>query len=307
MGVSVMRLESAGIDLPGVIDMHLHFGPLPVPPKYRPMTHSVTAIQAAREAAEAGFAAIVLKAKDGPTTGIAHAVQEVVDGVRVFGGIVLDYAAGGLNLSAVEQALWLGAKIVWLPTSCSRTDCELFGPPALRPMPGLGTRPGIPVLDDDGKLLDEVYEIFELVQEHDALLATGHIGFEEHLAVAREFGASGRVVATHAGAHVGARLGVAQCAELASQGMIMEFAAQTCIDHWGTPAMPMEAHAAMIRAAGVEHAVLSSDYGIQLDENIPKPVDGMRDYYEKLWNAGFAEVELRRMACDNPARLLALG
>jgi hypothetical protein len=295
---------ATGIELPGAVDMHVHFGPLPVPPPYRPMGYSVTAVETAREAADAGFAGIVLKAKDGPTTGLAHAVQEVVGGVRVFGGIVLDYAVGGLNPSAVEQALWLGAKIVWLPTSCSRNDCQFLGPPPLRPMPGIGNEAGIAVIDEGGKLLDVVHEIFEMVQEHDALLATGHVSFEEHLVLGREFGASGRLVATHVGSHAGAQVGVEQCTELAASGMILEFAALTCIDAWGRAGMSIEDHAAMIRAAGVDHAVLSSDYGWY--DQVPRPVAGIQEYYRKLWDAGFTDDELRTMACDTPAQLLGL-
>jgi hypothetical protein len=172
-------------------------------------------------------------------------------------------------------------------------------------MPGLGEEPGIAVIDDDGKLLDVVHEIFEMVEAHDALLATGHVGFEEHLVLAREFGATGRVIATHAGSHAGAQMGAEQCAELASYGMIMEFAALTCIDSWGRAGMRMDDHVAMIRAAGVDRAVLSSDYGWY--DQVPHPVAGILDYYQSLWNAGFTEAELRTMACDTPARLLGLA
>ena len=42
--------------------------------------------------------------------------MQQVEGIKVFGGVVLDYHAGGLNPMAVEPAVKMGGKIVWLPT-----------------------------------------------------------------------------------------------------------------------------------------------------------------------------------------------
>ena len=102
--------------------------------------------------------------------------------VAVFGGITLDYQAGGLNPLAVEHALRLGAKIVWLPTVSSHQD-RLNGCGARQGYTG----PGLRVVDDDGDLLPVVREILDLVHDHDAILATGHVSADEHQVVAREF------------------------------------------------------------------------------------------------------------------------
>ncbi|HJQ48486.1 MAG TPA: DUF6282 family protein [Amycolatopsis sp.] len=289
-------MSGTGIELPGAVDMHLHYGPAAVPPEYSFITHSVTALEAARQAVEAGFAAIVLKAKDSVTAGVAHVVEEVVQGIRVFGGVVLDHPVGGLNPVAVEQTMLLGGKVVWLPTTGSRNDVELHGTPG----------PAIPITDGEGELLPVVHDIFDIVAAHDALLATGHVGFDEHLAIAREFGPSGRVIATHVGDEGGGPgLSAEECTQLAAYGVVMEFSGLTCLDHWGVAAMDMDRHAAMIRAVGVEASILSGDYGWSAD--LPRPVPGLQQYYEALWKAGFSEDELRLMACDTPARLLGLA
>ena len=285
-----------GLQIPGAIDMHLHFGPAAIPAEYSYITHSVTALEAARQAADAGFRALVLKAKDSVTAGVAHVVEEVVEGIDVFGAVVLDYAVGGLNPSAVESALLLGAKVVWLPTTGSLHDTRVHGTAG----------PGIAVVDDDGKLLPVLHDIFDLIVQHGALLATGHVSLDEHLAVARQFGSSGRVIATHVGDQGGGPgLTTSQCRELAEHGVVMEFSALTCVDHWGTAAMDIDKHAAMIRAVGVDKVVLSGDYG--WTDDLPRPVPGLQDYYEALWKAGFSERELGLMACETPARLLGLG
>ena len=135
------------VKIEGAIDLHCHYGPDMVG-VFDGMTHSVTAVEAAQEAAESGHAALVLKAHDFATPALAHALEQVVPGIRIFGGITLDHQAGGLNPAAVESALRLGAKIVWLPTLASVQDYQSglareLGFPA----------PGIAILDESGKLL----------------------------------------------------------------------------------------------------------------------------------------------------------
>jgi Family of unknown function (DUF6282) len=119
------------VDLTGAADLHCHFGP----DAHR--ERSVTAVDAARDAAAAGHAALVLKSHDYPTAGVAAAVQELVPEVRVFGGICCDREVGGLNPAAVEAALRIGARIVWLPTLSSRQDqVNGVGPSWAFPAPG---------------------------------------------------------------------------------------------------------------------------------------------------------------------------
>src|SRR5262245_62156186 len=105
----------------GAIDLHCHYGPDMVG-VFEGVTHSVTALEAAQEAGASGYAAPVLKSHDFATPALAHSLRQVVPGVRVFGGITLDHQAGGLNPAAVESALRLGAKLVWLPTLGSVQD-----------------------------------------------------------------------------------------------------------------------------------------------------------------------------------------
>src|SRR5260221_6887742 len=163
------------VDLGGAADLHCHFGPDP----HR--DRSVDAFEAANEAAVAGHRAVVLKSHASPTASLAWAVQrEVGESVSVFGGICCDREIGGVNPAAVEVALGLGARIVWLPTLSSRQDFE-NGVAAQLGIPG----PGIVVIDDDGELLAETKEVYALVREHGAILATGHVSAAEHYAVTK--------------------------------------------------------------------------------------------------------------------------
>src|SRR5213079_1669387 len=147
------------VDLTGAADLHCHFGPDP----HR--ERSVDAFEAGREAGAAGHRAIVLKSHDSPTASLAWAVQrDVGDTISVFGGICCDREVGGMNPAAVEVALDLGARIVWLPTLTSRQDVE-NGLAAQLGIPG----PGLVVTGDDGALLPATREVLDLVHEHDAI------------------------------------------------------------------------------------------------------------------------------------------
>ena len=288
------------LKIEGAIDLHCHYGPDMV--GVFPTTHSVTAVEAAREAAACGQAALVLKAHDFATPALAHALGQVVPEVRVFGSITLDHQAGGLNPVAVESALRLGAKIVWLPTLGSVQDYRSglardLGYPA----------PGIAVLGEDEKLLPAAREVAGLVCEFDAVLATGHTTAAEHYAVVREFARSGRVVVTHAGTRsAGPGLSPAQCRELALLGATIELTALCCSAVLGNaPDKTLPEMLAMIATIGAEHCTLASDYG--WSDALPHPSAGLRDFFDSLWAQGVPEAQLIQMARDNPARLLGIA
>ena len=289
------------LEIEGAIDLHCHYGPDMVG-LFEGATHSVTAVEAAREAAESGHAALVLKAHDFATPALAHALEQVVPGIRIFGGITLDHQAGGLNPAAVESALRLGAKIVWLPTLASVQDYQSglardLGFPA----------PGIAVLDESGKVLPVVREIEGLVREFDAVLATGHTTAAEHFAAVREFARSGRVIVTHAGTRsAGPGLSSSQCHDLADLGATIELTALCCSPAMGNaPDKTVQEMLQMIETIGAERCVLASDYG--WSDALPHPAKGLRDFFDSLWTEGVPEAQLIRMARTNPAELLGIA
>jgi len=283
-------VSGRGVDLTGAADLHAHFGPDP----HR--TRSVTGLEAAQQAAGAGHAAIVLKSHDTPSAGLAAALDPLVDGVAVFGGVCCDREIGGTNPAAVEVALRLGARIVWLPTLSSAQDVA-NGVAAQLGIPG----PGVRVVDDDGAITAETLEILDLVAEHDAVLATGHVSAAEHLAVTRAFAPRGKVLVTHAMEELaGPNLDAAQCAELAALGATIELCALTCVGALAT--RPVADIVDCIRRVGVDRVTLGTDFGQGMNE---PPAAGLQTYADALHAAGLTEAEIRRMACTNPNALLA--
>ncbi len=279
------------IDLTGAADLHCHFGP----DAHR--ERSVDALEAARDAAGADHAAVVLKSHDYPTAALAAIVDRVVEGVRVFGGICCDREVGGVNPAAVETALRLDAKIVWLPTLTSRQD-QLNGVGAQLGIPG----PGLSVVDDGGALLPETLEVLDLVEEFGAILATGHVTWEEHLAVTAEFGMRGRTLVTHALEELaGPNLSVEQCVELAGLGATIELCALTCLGELAT--RPPQVMAAAARTIGVGRCTLATDFGQKVNA---RPAEGFQSYVDALAEEGLSGAELRTMACTNPCALLGI-
>jgi Family of unknown function (DUF6282) len=279
------------VDITGAADLHCHFGP----DAHR--ERSVDALEAARDAAAAHHAAIVLKSHDYPTAALATVVDRVVDGVRVFGGICCDYDVGGVNPAAVETALRLGARIVWLPTLTSRQD-QLNGVAEQLGIPG----PGLSVVDERGVLTSEAHAVLDLVAEFDAVVATGHVTWEEHLTVTKEFGRRGTVLVTHAMEELaGPNLTVDQCVELADLGATIELCALTCLGALAT--RPVSEIAEAARTIGFERCTLATDYGQKVNV---RPAEGFQAFADALLAEGFAENAIRRMACDNPCKLLRL-
>jgi hypothetical protein len=290
----------SGLRIEGAIDMHCHFGPDTIGTANSHPIHSVTGIEAAREAAASGHRAIVLKSHSFATPQLAAEIEQAVPGIRVIGGMCTDYPTGGLNIWAVASALQLGARIVWLPTVHSHQD-YLNGKAERMGTIGIGLR----VTDDDGNPTPEVREIFDLVKQFDAVLATGHVTAAEHYAVIRAFAREGKLLVTHAGEHLaGPHLTPEQCRELADLGATIELTAQCCDCVFGQEGKSIEQMIAMIETIGHERCTLSTDYG--WNTALPHPAAGLQDFLERLWTHGVSERALTRMVAENPARLLAL-
>ncbi len=255
-----------------------------------------------------GHAGVLLKSHTEPTAQLARIVADAVDGIAVFGGVCCDHEIGGLNPAAVETALALGGRVVWLPTLASRQDV-VNGVAAQLGIPG----PGLVVIDDDGEILPVVREIAALCREHDAVLATGHISAAEHFAIARAFGSDQRVLVTHALEDmVGPHLSVAELVELADLGAWIELCALTCVGALATRPVADLAGAAGAgraralhagqrlrpgaeRSSGGRAAAVRRPHGCRRPQHRRDPHDGRRE-------PGDARRPLRWTQCPGRAR-----
>jgi hypothetical protein len=279
---SQMSAAMSAADLRGTIDLHFHAGP---DIRERRLTY----LEAARQAEAAEMRAILIKSHATITADIAALIQPLVPKVRVFGAVALNAAVGGLNPNAVQTALALGAKAVWMPTVSAANHCRC-----------VGRCGGIRVLGRNGRLKKPVMEIIEILAETGAILATGHLSAEESTTLAREAlkRRVAKVVVTHP-EHYYTQMPVTLQQKLARQGVFFD----RCYPSARTSSVTMEEMAQRIRLVGVESTVLTTDFG---QPESPLPVEGLRFYLSRLAEFGFSASELDRMARINPARLLGL-
>src|SRR5258708_27557703 len=108
------------VDVAGAVDLHCH----PFPDLFPRLADDFDIVGAARGA---GMKAILLKWHHENTVSRAYLVQRVIPGIRVFGGVVLNYYVGGINAAAVEAALRLGGKEVWMPTVDAGFHAQVHG------------------------------------------------------------------------------------------------------------------------------------------------------------------------------------
>lgn len=286
--------------LRGAIDLHTHSAP-------SLFARLLDDIGLAEQARAAGMRAVLYKAHEQDTTGRAALVRKAVPGIEAFGGVVLNHIAGGLNPHAVDAAIKLGARMVWMPTFSAQRHLDYYGGShyggAMRPK--AGPRPverGLTVLGDRGELRPEVGEILGLIAEADICLSTGHLGLDEIrvlVPAARRAGVK-KLLITHPDLSLSGIPPEAQKA-LADEGAIIEKDVNTLTPPWTS--IGLEALIKSIREIGPARCVLATDYG-QLHS--PAPVEGLRIFIQLCLEQGLSPEEIRSMVAVNPARLLGL-
>ncbi len=109
-----------------------------------------------------------------------------------------------------------------------------------------------------------------------------------------------RIVVTHAMLSP-VSMTVAQMKEAAALGAYLEFVSNAVIGM--NKEFEPKVYADAIRAVGVEHCILSSDFG---QAGNPLHPDGLQQIFALLRQAGLSSVGIDRIAKKNPARLLRL-
>ena len=288
------------VDMHGAIDVHVHSEPDLFP-------RIGDDVQVCRHAAEAGLRAIVLKCHSERTTSRAFLTQQMVPGITVLGGIVLNRAVGGINPAAVEAALQLGGKQVWMPTVDAANHAATFGSTgAYDKQASTVARAGevgIRVLGEEGRLIPEVYEVLDLVAEHNVILGTCHLSrpeIEALVPAAFERGVQ-KVLITHPFFKVPA-FEPEDVVRLTGMGAYAEFGYCTVSPMWNHAALTRVIET--IRAIGPGRAILMSDGG---QRHNPMPAECLRVFAQCVFESGIPEADVERMIKHNPAELLDLG
>ena len=273
----------------GIIDMHIHAAP-------DVRARKLDDLELMEASVQRGVRAIVLKSHNVPTADRAYLVNraaaEKYPDVKftAFGGLCLNRPVGGLNPDAVETSLKLGAKVIWLPTNTAENHYRKNGKD-----PSKGV-----VVTRDGKAVDELQDIFALVKQYNAVLATGHIGAEECFPVVEAARAAGveKIVITHPEFWVVGMTPEQQADIVRKYDVLLESVYAQPVN--GGYKINIPDNIAAMKAIGPEHFVISTDSGQTVN---PYWYESYTTYFKAVSEV-FTSEQVRKMTHDNPAWLL---
>ena len=287
------------VDMQGAVDVHAHSEPDLFP-------RIADDVGVARHAASLGLRAISLKCHSERTTSRAYMTMQQVPGIQVVGGIVLNRAVGGINPDAVEAALQLGARHVWMPTVDAANHARTFGSTGAYDKQAStmarSTDTGIEVFDAEGTAIDGLFDVLDLIAQHRAILSTCHLSIPEIVKLvpaARERGVE-KIMITHPYFKVPG-LDLDTLRSLVDQGAYAEFGYCTISPMWNHATLVRQVEA--IRELGAQRCILMSDGG---QRHNPMPAECLRVFAQSVYESGVSEEDVAKMIKDNPLDLLEL-
>jgi hypothetical protein len=286
--------------LENAIDLHVHID----------LEFSLTAIRKREpewlwlpKAEVLGMRGAVLKSHWWPTATAVSYIKELYKGpVELWSSIALNPVVGGIELWAAEAAAAQGARVVFLPTWGSTRDLQQRGFIHEQLQATYATFDPNKIgaerlIDDSGGLTPRARDLVHFCCERGLTLATGHVHWQEAIAVIEEAHklSYGRVIFTHpySGTPVDA------LKHAAALGAYLEIV-------WGNigpgRANPIE-FVRLVRDVGIERCVIASDY---FRPSQPPPPEMFRFVLGTLYDAGFSAAEIHTAVAVNPARVLGI-
>lgn len=285
------------IDVSGAVDVHVHSEPDLFP-------RIADDAGVARHARSLGLRAISLKCHSERTTSRAYATMQQVPGIQIVGGIVLNRAVGGINPAAVDSALQLGARHVWMPTVDAAFHAKTFGSTGVYDKQAStaadATDAGIEVFDAGGNPIDGLIDVLDLVANHRAILSTCHLSVPEIIrlvGLAKQRGVE-KIMITHPFFKVPS-LDLETLRDLVAQGAYAEFGYCTVSPMWNHAPLARQVEA--IKSLGPERCILMSDAG---QRHNPMPAECLRVFAQCVYESGVSEDGVLRMIKANPLDLL---
>lgn len=285
--------------LNNAIDLHVHCGPDIIPRKFD--LQSLFSLESGK------LRAIAIKNHSMPV--ISGLKLKSKDKPQFIFSVTLNHFVGGFNPEAIRALAIIAEKpiIVWFPTIhaknfLSQVDSEV-------PYKWVGKSnnkflkssqiDGLTILDNKGKIKSSVINVLKMIKKFDSVLATGHLSWKEskilvNLAV-KKIGIK-KIIITHPiWPKVAMPLKIQK--ELADLGAWIEF----CYSSFSINKIPISAIAKSIMEVGTDKCIITSDVGQEFSKN---PHEALSEFYDLLSVEGLSEDDLKKMICDNPARLM---
>ena len=285
-------------NLNGFIDIHVHSAP-------SIFARSVNDEELAEEAEKFGMRGFVLKAHEESTVSRAELLRSRHPKLDVFGCIVLNWFVGGINPYAADLAIQQGAKIVWMPTGSARQHINYYGGSDYSAQPSqvqLRPQKGISILDENGQVVPELYDVLDLAAKSNVVAASGHLSPEEtkiFVKLAKERGVQ-KILVAHPDLGIN-QMPLDMQLELVQLGAYVEKSYLPLMPSWKSVEHEEFVHS--IEVLGSSRCVLQTDFG---QANHVKPAQGYLDFVNLLDKSGIAFDDIQKMGCDNPADLLDL-
>ena len=317
--------------LKGAIDIHVHAGPHIFSSPRR-----VDPFQAAFQARDAGMRAIVYMDVFEMSNGTAWLVNRVVPDFQTYGGIILNTVYGGMNPRAVKTAISYGDGAKYVSFGAHSTYYQAaregrlvegsFVPLSeLYPQfkeEELDRCIRIPLDEAPGPKLDEILRLIAVNPQ--IYMITGHVSAEEAVRLvdlAGEYGIE-KVVVSSAVTKIS---DMSQLEYMADRGAFIEY---TLAAYTHTTSIPKTHYyvereyasidegmnegpgggvklvAEQISELGAERCIIATDFGVY---TLPEPVEGLREFIACLLDLGIPADDIRKLARENPERVLGLS
>jgi len=267
-------------------DLHVHSAPSAFP-------RALDSWELVHEASQAGMAGVLLKSHYESTAIRAELINRHINcKTKAYGGLALNWPVGGLNVYAVENALKVGAKVIWMPTRDSANSLRYGN------MDGdFFSRKGICILDENEQLKASVFEILDTVKKHGATLATGHLSPKESILLCRVGRSRGvRMILTHP-EFSRTKVPVEIQKGLADEGVLIEKNWLNVIQ--GT--ISIEEMAQTIRQVGCGRTFIATDRG---QKGAPHPTSELHRFICALLEQGLTGSQIRDMVCSVPKSIV---
>ena len=289
--------------LKNIVDVHVHAGPSVA-------ARALDAADMMQAAQEAGYRAVVIKDHYFPTMMGADMVgRHMGNGtVRVFGGMAMNNSIGRFNLVAVDAAIQMGAKFIWMPTLSSKAHIDRHKGHFVGS--GHMSIPEAPVyyLDEVGELQQPVVDVVEFMGKHpEVVFATGHgtvTEIDKLVPKAFECGVK-KVFINHPHFIVNAPYEIVK--KWVEMGAYVEINAVMFEGispaSAGGQGLPLERALEYINNLPCEQLVIDTDLG---QKGGTMPVEGMYRFICMLLEAGVPYEKIEMMTKITPAKLLEL-
>jgi len=317
--------------LKGAIDIHVHAGPHIFSSPRR-----VDPFQAAFQARDAGMRAIVYMDVFEMSNGTAWLVNRVVPDFQTYGGLILNTVYGGMNPRAVKTAISYGDGAKYVSFGAHSTyyqaaregrlvDGKFIPLSELYPKfkeEELDRCIRIPLDEAPGSELDEILRL--IAANPQIYMITGHVSAEEAVRLvdlAGEYGIE-KVVVSSAVTKIS---DMSQLKYMADRGAFIEY---TLAAYTHTTSIPKTHYyvereyvsidegmsegpgggvklvAEQISELGAERCIIATDFGVY---TLPEPVEGLREFIACLLDLGIPADDIRKLAKENPERVLGLS